>query len=142
MRADAARLELIAQARRIGKILNEEERELLLAAAYLHDIGYAPELRKTGFHPLDGASYIRSCGHERLAYLVAHHFAARFEAQLRGCEPLLNTFLRERSPLFDALEYCDCTTGPTGEHISLKQRAAEIRSRYQEGDAVVQALNL
>ena len=31
----------------------------LVAAAWLHDIGYAPELVDTGFHPLDGARYLR-----------------------------------------------------------------------------------
>src|SRR5258705_10740861 len=29
--------------------------ELLVAVAWLHDIGYAPAARVTGFHPLDGA---------------------------------------------------------------------------------------
>jgi HD superfamily phosphodiesterase len=31
---------------------------LLEAAAWLHDIGYSPELAGTGFHPLDGARYL------------------------------------------------------------------------------------
>jgi hypothetical protein len=30
---------------------------LLVAAAWLHDIGYAADLRETGFHPLDGARH-------------------------------------------------------------------------------------
>ena len=34
----------------------------LVAAAWLHDIGYAPELVETGFHPLDGARYLRRDG--------------------------------------------------------------------------------
>ena len=34
----------------------------LVAAAWLHDIGYAPELVETGFHPLDGARYLRRVG--------------------------------------------------------------------------------
>lgn len=29
----------------------EGDRDLLVAAAWLHDIGYASELRDTGFHP-------------------------------------------------------------------------------------------
>lgn len=133
-------LGVVERARSIGHILNDQDHKDLLVAAYLHDIGYAPSLKKVGFHPLDGAIYIRNHGHERIACLVAHHFAARYEAHLRGCDFLLESFPREKSPLADALEYCDATTGPTGEHISLKQRAAEIRSRYQEGDVVVQAL--
>jgi len=32
--------------------------ELLVAAALLHDIGYAPDLVDTGFHPIDGARYL------------------------------------------------------------------------------------
>jgi hypothetical protein len=32
-----------------------------VAAAWLHDIGYAPAIAEsgTGFHPLDGARYLR-----------------------------------------------------------------------------------
>jgi hypothetical protein len=80
----------------VGQTFEEEDRILLLASGYLHDIGYAPSLRVSEFHPLDGALYVRSCGYERLAALIAHHFAARFEAHLRGCDQLLQEFPRER----------------------------------------------
>lgn len=30
---------------------------VLAAAAWLHDIGYGPELVATGFHPLDGRTF-------------------------------------------------------------------------------------
>ena len=43
------------------------DHELLVAAAYVHDIGYAPELAATRFHPLDGAKHLRSLGEEDLA---------------------------------------------------------------------------
>jgi hypothetical protein len=33
--------------------------ELIEAAAFLHDIGYSSVVRSTGFHPLDGARYLR-----------------------------------------------------------------------------------
>ena len=36
--------------------------DALVAAAWLHDIGYAPDLVETGFHPLDGARYLRRWG--------------------------------------------------------------------------------
>ncbi len=115
---------VVERAHWVSQTFDGDDRVYLLAAAYLHDIGYAPSLRMTGFHPLDGAIYVRSFGYERLASLIAHHFAARFEAHLRGCNRLLLEFPRERSPVADALTYCDCTTGPAGEHISLKERAA------------------
>ena len=81
---------VVEAARWVGKVLDEEDRSYLITAAYMHDIGYAPSLMKTGFHPLDGARYIRSLGYERLACLVAHHSEARFEAQLRGYGHELN----------------------------------------------------
>jgi hypothetical protein len=112
----------------IGQTFDGADRISLLAAAYLHDIGYAPSLRMTGFHPLDGALYLRSFGYERLASIVAHHFAARFEAHLRECDRLLQAFPRERSVVADALTYCDATTGPAGELVSLKERARELVS--------------
>src|SRR2546425_8367164 len=124
----------------VGHAFDEENRSCLIAVAYLHDIGYAPSLKKTGFHPLDGARYLRSCGYERLASLVAYHSEARVEAQLRGCESALHEFPRERSAVADALTYCDITTGPTGEHVSLRERTMDIFRRYGETDIVAQAL--
>ena len=35
-------------------LLDEPWRSVLVDAAWLHDIGYAPTVRRTGFHPLDG----------------------------------------------------------------------------------------
>jgi HD superfamily phosphodiesterase len=57
------------RARSVAAILDYEDRHDLVAAAYLHDIGYAPDLQRTGLHQLDGARYIRSLGAERLARL-------------------------------------------------------------------------
>src|SRR5215469_10024113 len=124
----------------VREILPEDDRKYLLAAAYLHDIGYAPSLHQTGFHPLDGALYLRSLGYERLASLVAHHSEARFEAQLRGYASALEVFPRERSAVADALTYCDLTTGSLGEQVSFKERTREIVARYGETDIVSQAL--
>ncbi len=36
--------------------------DTLVAAAWLHDIGYATRLRDSGFHSLDGAVYLRREG--------------------------------------------------------------------------------
>ena len=111
----------------------------MVAAAYLHDIGYAPSLKKTGFHPLDDACCLRSLGYDRLASLVAYHSGACFEAHLRGYDAELHEFPRERSAIADALTYCDMTTGSTGERVSLKERTADIFHRYGETDIVAQA---
>jgi len=49
--------------------------DLLEAAAWLHDIGYAPNPATTGLHQLDGARYLRDTQHAdaMLCRLVAHH---------------------------------------------------------------------
>src|SRR3954471_9367772 len=62
-----------------------QEVDMLIAAAWLHDIGYAERLRDTAFHPLDGARYLDRVGWPgRLAALVAHHSDARSVAEVRG----------------------------------------------------------
>ena len=131
---------VVEMAQWVGQAFDEEQAAYLLAVAYLHDLGYAPALQKTGFHPLDGACYVRSCGYERLACLVAHHSEARFEAQLRGFALELSAFPRERSAVADALTYCDMTASPTGEYVPFKERLADILLRYDERDVVALAL--
>jgi hypothetical protein len=123
-------------AREVSAVLDHEDRPYLVATAYLHDIGYAPELQRTGLHQLDGASYIRSLGAERLARLVAHHSEARFEIGLRGFAPELAAYEREESWVSDALTYCDLTTGPTGLPMTFEDRVAEVEQRYGEGEIV------
>src|SRR5215471_13992874 len=79
-----------AQARTLAPILGDKA-DLLEAAAWLHDIGYAPDLVDTGFHPLDGARYLRDTHHANthLCRLVAHHSCALIEARKRGLADML-----------------------------------------------------
>lgn len=132
---------VVEQAQDVGKAFNEEDRVLLIAAAYLHDIGYSPLLNRTGFHPLDGANYLLCHDQKRLASLVAYHSEAQFEARLRGLTTELNRISHEHSAIADALTYCDMTTGPTGEHISFEERLAAIFQRYDETHIVNQAIH-
>ncbi|MFE1559774.1 HD domain-containing protein [Streptomyces sp. NPDC058734] len=108
--------------------------ELLSAAAVLHDVGYAPRLAETGFHPLDGARFLRDehGADERLVRLVANHSFALLEAGERGLrETLESEFpLLDEPLLVDALVYCDMTTTPDGEPTTAKERVAEIGGRY------------
>ena len=48
---------MVERARQVSEAFNEDDRCCLIAAAYLHDIGYAPALQQTGFHPIDGAMF-------------------------------------------------------------------------------------
>jgi putative nucleotidyltransferase with HDIG domain len=73
--------------------------EALVAAAWLHDVGYAPDAIDTGFHPLDGARYLAGLGApERVVNLVARHSYAMLEAELRGVGHRLAVFPDEGGP--------------------------------------------
>jgi hypothetical protein len=125
------------KAERISKALFREgsrDRDVLIAAGYVHDIGYAPGLNHTGLHQLDGARFIERLGDHRLAALVAHHSEARFEIGLRGYEGELSKYSREDTKVYDALVYCDLTTSPDGTPVAFADRVREVYERYGEGD--------
>src|ERR1051326_5635413 len=63
-----------AEAREVASIVDPADRDVLVSAAWLHDIGYSPAVRDTGHHPLDGARFLAARGWPaRLCALVAHH---------------------------------------------------------------------
>ncbi|MFJ3536721.1 HD domain-containing protein [Streptomyces sp. NPDC090109] len=127
------------RAAEVSQVLGQDA-GLLAAAATLHDVGYAPRLAATGFHPLDGARFLRDEheADERLVRLVANHSFALLEAEERGLrEELASEFpLLEEPLLVDALVYCDMTTTPDGDRTTAEERVAEILSRYGD-DSVV-----
>jgi hypothetical protein len=124
------------EAQRIGRIM-EEDAELLVAAAVLHDVGYAPSVAVTGFHPLDGARYLAGLGaSDRLCCLVARHSCAIKEAEMRDLGAEVADFADEATPTRDALWYCDMVTGPTGLRVRFEDRIAEIQERYGPDDLV------
>lgn len=131
---------VVERAREVGRALEPADAEVLVAAAYLHDVGYAPELQETGLHPLDGALFVRACGHERLAGLVAFHVSARAEASERRLLEELCAFKDERSVVSRALTYCDLTTDADGRLVEPAERFAGIWSRYGPDSPEVLAL--
>jgi hypothetical protein len=110
----------------------------LVAAAWLHDIGYAPGVKDTGLHSLDGARHLRRIGvDEAIICLVAYHSCAFLEAAERGFDADLLTEFRPGDPvLADALCFCDMTTSPGGEPVDARDRLAEIQVRYGRGAVV------
>jgi HD domain len=127
-----------ARARGLAPTLGADA-ELLEAAAWLHDIGYLPELAQTGMHGLDGARYLRDLHHAEplLCRLVAHHSCAVIEAEERGLADLLSReFDPAPQPLADALTFCDMTTSPDGDQVQVTHRLAEIHDRYGSGHLV------
>jgi hypothetical protein len=131
-----------ARARSLVHVLGADA-DLLEAAAWLHDIGYAPGLAATGFHPLDGARYLRDAQHAdaMLGRLVAHHSCTIIEAEERGLADVLD---REFEPppdvLSSALTFCDMTTSPDGEPVPVERRLDEIHHRYGSGHLVSRSI--
>jgi len=128
------------QAVQVSVILPPSERDVLVAAAWLHDLGYTPSLAETGLHSLDGARHLRALGHERLAGLVAYHSGSRREAELRGFVAELAKFEDEASDTAMALTYCDMTTSATGAVVAFPERLADVEHRYGADHVVSQAL--
>jgi hypothetical protein len=103
--------------------------------ALYHDIGYALPLRRTGFHPLDGAILMAHQGlPDECIHAVLHHSGARegakyvagaaeFYAQLPAYEP---------TSLSDAITFGDIHTSPLGERVSITERVEEVANRYGE----------
>lgn len=121
-----------AQARAMSDWLGADA-DLVEAAAWLHDVGYSPHLVVYGFHPLDGALYLRDVADADLLLcrLVAYHSGAQVEADIRGIVGLLrDSFRPPPLKLLQALTYCDLTTSPDGTPMSVDQRLTEIRTRY------------
>lgn len=130
------------QASTLAPILGRDA-DLIEAAAWVHDVGYSPELADTGFHPLDGARYLRDVQHADplLCQLVAHHTSAVIEAEERGLQStLLREFPLPQRDLLEALTYCDMTTSPDGSHLTVHARLAEIGTRYEPGHVVARSI--
>jgi hypothetical protein len=120
-------------ARRVLPSLDAADQDLLIAAAWLHDIGFDHPRPPTGFHPLDGAQLVLDAGFpSRLAALVAHHSEARFTAAALGLLDLLNEFDRETGPVADALVYADMSSAADGQPVTVYLRLSELRQRNAE----------
>jgi putative nucleotidyltransferase with HDIG domain len=131
-----------ARAASVTAAVREDDRAVLVDAAWLHDIGYAEAARVTGFHPLNGARHLEARGFDRrLCRLVAHHSGARFEAEERGLADELAAFDLEEGPAMDALIYVDMRTGPRGQPLTFEERISDILDRYAPDHPVHRAIS-
>lgn len=132
-----------AQAARASCVLDQQPWAAGLATAgWLHDIGYSPKIRSTGFHPLDGARHLRSLGWPiEVCRLVAWHTTAGAEASLRGLGPaLLDEFEPPPHDAWAALAWADLTSSPTGECWAVEDRVADVLRRYPPDSVVHEAM--
>ncbi|WP_442790937.1 HD domain-containing protein [Nocardia sp. NBC_01327] len=125
------------QAERASAVVDDGD--LLVAAAWLHDVGYAPHLAHTGFHPVDGAVFLTELGApERLCALVAHHSCACVEGRNRD---IAIPWTDERTSLRDALWWADMTTTPTGTATDVRRRIKEVLRRYGPDHVVTRSVS-
>jgi putative nucleotidyltransferase with HDIG domain len=104
--------------------------DVLVSAAWLHDIGYAEPLAVTGFHPLDGARFLAHQGWPmRVVGLVAQHSGAGYVAAARGLAVGLAAYPDEGGLMSDALTYADQIVGPAGDRMPPEERYAEMLQR-------------
>ncbi|GAA4117779.1 HD domain-containing protein [Knoellia locipacati] len=142
----AIRLLPVARLRHVVSVAEQGERlyagdEILLSAAWLHDIGYAQELAVTGMHSIDGAAWCRSEGYSsEVVGLIAWHTGAWFEADERGLLAELEAYLQPAQARLDALTLCDLTSSPSGNEVDVPRRIEEILARYPEEDPVHRAV--
>jgi putative nucleotidyltransferase with HDIG domain len=128
--------ETARRAEQIAPVVGPIDRDVLVCAAWLHDIGFCAEAVRTGFHPLDGALLLQERGWSpRVVAQVAHHCEARVTAAALDLEEPMRPFRREEGPLTDALVYADLAAGPDGRRMCMRERLAEIDARYADQSA-------
>lgn len=127
-------------AERLAGVLAPHNADVIVAAAWLHDIGYAPAVATTGFHPLDGATYIarNAPALTETVSLIAHHSGALFEAHQRGLQ-IPFRFPHESDELA-VLNTADLSTGPDGIAVDPADRLAEVLVRYPPEHSVHRAI--
>jgi putative nucleotidyltransferase with HDIG domain len=110
------------------------DRDALVLAALLHDVGRALDPRNTAPHGFVGAAWLDELGMHDVARLVAHHSGARHEAEQRDMAhldawPLASFTPAERDGLA-VLTYLDRTTNPAGIEVTADERRTDLVRRF------------
>lgn len=129
------------QTDRAQHLLPSPWRAALVEAGWLHDIGYNEVLAEAGFHPLDGARWLRDHGwSSEVCRLVAWHTRAGTEAELRGLEAeLAAEFPPPPEKVQAVMAWADMTSSPGGECCTVHARLDDILCRYPVGSVVHEA---
>ena len=124
-----------------GLSLDSGMANLVVGAAWLHDIGYAPRLHRTGMHAIDGAMFLDLLGAPpELVSLVAFHSGAEYEAEERGLIDRMIQFDPPSQDLLDSLTYVDLTTDIDGTPVTVQGRLDGILARYEPQHPVHRAV--
>ena len=101
--------------------------DVVVAAAWLHDIGHAGHLVRSGFHPLDGALYLQEAGWDNAVVgLVAYHSHCRVVADHMGLTDDLTQFENPVGLNADTLTFADVIAGSDGQGVSASKGLAKM----------------
>jgi hypothetical protein len=119
--------------------INKKIKEELVNIAYLHDIGYSDKLVKTGYHPLDGATFCERSGYSKEVVSAVMFHSGAFEDVERNFPDLMETYLgykyylsQKMNIYIDLITYCDLHRSSSGKKVKLKERLEEIFKSYGE----------
>ncbi|MBB4680023.1 hypothetical protein [Crossiella cryophila] len=103
--------EVVRRVTKLAASLPEQDRDTVITAAWVIDIGSLRTMVPTGFRPLDAARHLRGYGgghfSDEVISLVAHRGGARFEAAERGLSKELAEFPFQDTPLLALLTKAD-----------------------------------
>lgn len=129
-----------AQAHGALPLVDPEWQTALGDAAWLHDVGYSPAVSVIGFHPLDGARWLRQEGwSDQVTRLVAWHTRAEKEAELRGLPRYDEEFARPPAFVVAVLTWADLTSSPDGVVCKPDKRLQRILETHPAGSLVHEA---
>lgn len=123
----------------VAASLDDEPRQLLLRAAWLHDIGLSVP---GAFPPTAGARMLRRGRLEDLARIVAHQVGAAYEVILRGQPALTPEFPAPHGVAREVAQLLDIailTTGQDGAASSPATRVRTLVTRRGPDDPAVRA---
>lgn len=109
----------------IAASLDDEPRQLLLRAAWSHDIGLSVP---GAFAPTAGARMLRRGGSEGLARMVAHQVGAAYEVILRGLPALTPEFPAPHGVAREVAQLLDIAILTTGQDGAPSSPAARVRT--------------
>lgn len=116
------------QAARACARLGCRDTDVVVAATWLHDIGYAHTLRSTGFHPMDGAlALMKDDWPDRVISLVAHHSQATMEAPYYSVAHHLRLIDSVSGLPADIVTFADVTSSRSGGIVTPAARIEQLR---------------
>lgn len=123
-------------------LLPPDAAKSVIRAAWVHDIGYNPDLARTGLHSLDGARWLRDSDVDSFVCdLVAFHTTAYAESMVRGLsDQLVHEFSRPDAASLRVLTWADMTSSPSGDPCGIDDRIAEILARYPADSPAARAM--